>query len=665
MTKYQNVFNPLKVKNMILKNRIVMPPMGTNYAGQNGEINEEHIKYYEQRAKGGTGLIILENVCIDFPLGSNGTTQLRMDHDSFIPALYKLNERLHKHGANVAVQINHSGASAVPERIGCQPVSASNIPSKTGGAVPRPLEKSEILDIVDKYAKAAKRVQTAGFDAVEIHAGHSYLICQFLSPLYNNRTDEFGGSVENRARFARMVIDSVREAVGPMFPIILRFSADELLEGGNTLEDTLKILEYLNDEVDIFDVSAAVNDSLYYQIDNMNLKDGWRSYMSKAVRDKFNKVTITTGNIRNPEVAEKILAEGEADLIGMGRGLIAEPNWVKKVQSGQEDMLRKCISCNIGCAGHRIGLNRPIRCTVNPDTITEDIYKKQRVKKKTNVVVIGGGTAGLEAACTAAELGCTTFLFEQKPYLGGLAKEISKLPDKQRISDFPKYLVNRAERLDNLTVFTNTKADAKLVQNLSPDIIVNATGSKPLLPPIKGLLERIDKEGEKLYSIFGLLNNIGEFENLNVEGKKVAVIGGGAVGLDVVEYFAQKGATVSIVEMLPMLGRDLDVITKISMMDIVKKYNVDVNTSTALVEVASDHFKVKKGEEEVNLAFDYGFVCLGMRPENPGLKGLQEHFTEKNVEVINIGDSARTRKIMDGVREGREITLALEKIDAI
>lgn len=665
MIKYQNVLNPLKVKNMILKNRIVMPPMGTNYAGQNGEINEEHIKYYEQRAKGGTGLIILENVCIDFPLGSNGTTQLRMDHDSFIPALYKLNERLHKHGANVAVQINHSGASAVPERIGCQPVSASNIPSKTGGAVPRPLEKSEILDIVEKYAKAAKRVQTAGFDAVEIHAGHSYLICQFLSPLYNNRTDEFGGSVENRARFARMVIDSVREAVGPMFPIILRFSADELLEGGNTLEDTLEILEYLNDEVDIFDVSAALNDSLYYQIDNMNLKDGWRSYMSKAVRDKFNKPTITTGNIRNPEVAEKILAEGEADLIGMGRGLIAEPNWVRKVQSGQEDMLRKCISCNIGCAGHRIGLNRPIRCTVNPDTITEDVYKKQKVKKKTNVVVIGGGTAGLEAACTAAELGCTTFLFEQKPYLGGLAKEISKLPDKQRISDFPKYLVNRAERLDNLTIFTNTKADAKLVQNLSPDIIVNATGSKPLLPPIKGLLERIDKEGEKLYSIFGLLNSIDQFENLNVEGKKVAVIGGGAVGLDVVEYFAQKGATVSIVEMMPMLGRDLDVITKISMMDIIKKHNVDVNTSTALVEVASDHFKVKKDEEELNIDFDYGFVCLGMRPENPGLKDLQEHFEEKNVEVINIGDSARTRKIMDGVREGREITLALEKIDAI
>lgn len=665
MMKYENIFKPLKVKNMILRNRIVMPPMGTNYAGQNGEINEEHIKYYEQRAKGETGLIILENVCVDFPLGSNGTTQLRMDQDNYIPALYKFTERLHKHGANVAVQINHSGASAVPDRIGCQPVSASNIPSKTGGAIPRPLEKSEILDIVEKYGKAAKRVQMAGFDAVEIHAGHSYLICQFLSPIYNNRTDEFGGSLENRTRFARMVIDSVRAAVGPMFPIMLRVSADELLEGGNTLEDTLEILEYLNDEVDIFDVSAALNDSLYYQIDNMNLKDGWRSYMAKAVKEKFNKPTMTTGNIRNPEVAEMILAEGDADLIGMGRGLIAEPNWAIKVRTGQEDTLRKCISCNIGCAGHRIGLNRPIRCTVNPDTIYEDAYKNKKVKRQTNVVVIGGGTAGLEAACTAAELGCSTFLFEQKPYLGGLAKEIAKLPDKNRISDFPAYLVKRAEQLNNLTIFTGTKADVEVIKNFNPDVVVNATGSKPLLPPIKGLLERIDKEGEKLYSIFGLLNKINEFENVNVEGKKVAVVGGGAVGLDVVEYFAQKGAEVSIVEMLPMLGRDLDVITRISMMDIVKKHDVNVNTSTALVEVASDHFKVKKGEEEINLDFDYGFVCLGMRPENPGLNELQQYFAEKNVEVLNIGDSARTRKILDGIREGREITVALEKIEAI
>lgn len=662
MSKYQMMFSPLTVKRTTIKNRIVMPPMGTNFAGANGEINEEHIKYYEQRAKGGTGLIIVENACISFPLGSNGTTQLRLDHDMFIPALYKLTERLHNHGAKVAIQINHSGASAVEARIGCQPVSASNIPSKTGGGIPRPLEKAEILEIVEEYGRSAKRAVAAGFDMIEIHAGHSYLLCQFLSPVYNKRTDEFGGSYENRARITRMVIDKIRAEVGPFFPISLRFSAEEFVKGGNTLEDTLNILEYLNDEVDVFNVSAALNDTLQYQIDQMNLPDGWRSYMAKAVREKFNKPTIATGNIRNPKIAEKILTSGEADFIGMGRGLIAEPNWVAKVQNGEEEMLRKCISCNIGCAGHRIGLNRPLRCTINPDLFNGEAYKERKVKRDVNVVVIGGGTAGLEAACTAAEVGCKTFLIEQKSYLGGLARDISKLPEKKRIEDFPNYLVKRAEKLENLITFVNTKADLHLIESFNPDLIINATGSKPLLPPINGLLDHIDKVGSKVSSIFGLLNNVDQYTDFN--DKKVAVIGGGAVGLDVVEFFAERGATATIVEMMPELGKDLDVITKLSMMSMIKEKAVDVRTNTALVEVAADHFKVKYQGEESKIEFDYGFVCLGMKPENPILADLQAQFANAGVEVVNIGDSWGTRKILDGVREGRNILTTLEKIGA-
>ena len=207
----------------------------------------------------------------------------------------------------------------------------------------------------------------------------------------------------------------------------------------------LKYLEYLNDEVDIYDVSAALNGSIQYQKDANYLKDGWRAYLSKAVKDKFNKPCITMGNIRNPQVAEDILERGDADLIGMGRGLIADPEWVNKVELGKEDELRKCISCNIGCAGNRIGINRPIRCTVNPSVNEDEVYKKVKVNKNCNVVVIGGGTAGLEAACTAAEVGCATFLIEKKDVLGGLATEISKIPDKRRLYDFPKYLINRED----------------------------------------------------------------------------------------------------------------------------------------------------------------------------------------------------------------------------
>lgn len=572
-SKYTHIFEPLTIKHMTLKNRIVMTPMGTNYGEQNGEMSFLHINYYEQRAKGGTGLLIVENASVDSPEGSNGTTQLRIDHDSYIPRLFKLSETVHKHGACIAIQINHAGASAQSARTNMQPVSASNIPSKAGGEIPRPLEKEEILRIVKKYGEAAKRAQIAGFDAVEIHAGHSYLLSQFLSPITNKRTDEFGGSPENRARFAKMVIEEVRAQVGPFFPIFVRISADEFLEGGNTLEDTLDYLQYFEKEVDVFDVSCGLNGSIQYQIDANYLEDGWRSYMAKAVKERYGKICITMGNIRNPQVAEDILERGDADLIGMGRGLIADPEWVNKVSFGDEKEIRKCISCNIGCAGNRIGVNRPIRCTINPAVNEGEGYKKLRVKKPCNVVVIGGGTAGLEAACTAAEVGCTTFLIEKKANLGGLAAEISKIPDKKRLSDFPNYLIHRASKLKNLFIFKNTEATIELVESLNPNIIVNATGSNPLLPPIKGLHENIDKEGGKVSSITNMINHITEYPE-DLTGKKVVVIGGGAVGLDVVEFFAPRHADVSIVEMMPVIGNGIDPVSKVGTFTMMDQYGV-------------------------------------------------------------------------------------------
>lgn len=658
---YNHIFEPLTIRRMTMKNRVMMTPMGTNYAGQNGEINEKHIKYYEQRAKGGTGLIMVENASISSPEGSNGTTQLRIDHDSYIPGLYNLTETVHKYGTCIGIQINHAGASAMSSRTGMQPVSASNIPSKDGGEIPRPLEVEEIYDIVKKYGEAAKRAQIAGFDAVEIHAGHSYLLCQFLSPVYNKRTDEFGGCPENRARFAKLVLEEVRKQVGSFFPIFLRFSAEDFVEDGNTLEDTLELLEYFQEEADVLDVSAALNASLQYQIDANYMKDGWRSYMAKAVKEKFGKPCVTTGNIRNPEVAEKILADGDADIIGMGRGLIADPEWVNKVEAGNLDCLRKCISCNIGCAGHRIGLNKPIRCTINPSVIDGEEYKNRKIEKACNVVVVGGGTAGLEAACTAAELGCTTFLLEKNDHLGGLSALISQIPDKNRLGDFPKYLINRAKKLHNLFIFTSNNGDPEFIKGLNPDLIVNATGSAPLLPPIKGLHDNIDKEDGKVSSIVNMINHIDSYP-ADLTGKKVAVIGGGAVGLDVVEFFAPRGAEVSIIEMMPAIGAGIDPITKVDINTLMNKYGVNQMPNTALKEVFADHFHVETKEGPEDLYFDYGFICLGMKAQTPVLAGLHEAFDKEGVEIINIGDSMRARRIIEGTSEGRDqVILALTK----
>ena len=661
--KYQHIFSPVTIRHMTVKNRIVMMPMGTNFGEQNGEMSFLHINYYEQRAKGGTGLLIVENASVDSPQGSNGTTQLRIDSDNYIPRLYKLCENVHKHGACIAIQINHAGASAMSSRIGMQPVSASDVPSKEGGEIPRPLTKEEILNIVRKYAEAARRAQICGFDAVEIHAGHSYLISQFLSPIYNKRTDEFGGSAENRTRFARMILEAVRKQVGPHFPIFLRISADELMEGGNTLEDTLAYLECLEKEVDVFDVSCGLNGSIQYQIDANYLPDGWRSYMARAVKEKFGKPCIAVGNIRHPQIAEEILAKGDADFIGMGRGLIAEPEWVNKVEYGNECDLRSCISCNIGCAGHRIGLNQPIRCTVNPAVNSGEDYMKHKIKKPCNVVVIGGGTAGLEAACTAAEVGCTTFLIEKKAELGGLASVISKIPDKKRLGEFPQYLIRRAEKLHNLFVFCNTQATTELVKSLNPDIIVNATGSEPTLPPIRGLHDLVDKEDSHVATVLKMIERIPEYPE-HMGGRKVVIIGGGAVGLDVMEFFTERGARVSMVEMLPMIGNGLDPVSRCDIHAKLKKYQVEQMVNTMLQEVRNDRFIVKTPQDEIKeLPFDYGFICLGMKASTPVLKELEEIFSDTNVEIINIGDSKRARRIIEGTEEGRNILSVLERHD--
>lgn len=660
---FPHVFSPLTIRGMTLKNRVVMMPMGSDFAGHDGELSDEHIKYYELRARGGTGLIMVENVCVKYPEGSNGTTQLRLDKDCYIPRLFTLTEACHRQGALMGIQINHAGASAMSSRIGMQPVSASRFPSKAGGEIPRGLSKEEIASIAKDYGTAAKRAVNAGFDVVEIHAGHSYLISQFLSPTTNDRTDEFGGSAENRARFCRMVIDEVRKAVGPRVPISLRLSVDELVEGGNTVEDCLEYLEYLNDEVDIYDTSAGLNASIQYQIDANYLEDGWRSYMAKAVRDKFGKPTIAIGNIRDPKIADDILARGDADLIGIGRGLIADPDWCNKAQYGDVCDIRKCISCNVGCVGNRIGGNKPLRCTVNPDLINGEAYKKQKVKKPCNVVVVGAGTAGLEAACTAAEVGCTTFLIEKKPELGGLAALISKIPDKKRLADFPNYLIHRASKLKNLFIFKNTEATIEMIRSMNPNIIVNATGSNPLLPPIKGLHENIDKEGGKVSSITNMINHVMEYPE-DLKGKKVVVIGGGAVGLDVVEFFAPRGADVSIVEMMPVIGNGIDPVSKVGTFALMDKYGVKQCPNTALLEVKADSFLVKTPEgNEEEMLFDYGFVCLGMRANAPILDAVRKEFEDEDVEIMNIGDSVRARRIIEGTEEGRNILNVLAKHD--
>lgn len=648
---YENLMSPITIKSMTLRNRVMMTPMGTNLANPDGSISNEHKNYYKLRAKGGTGLIVVENVCVAFPLGSNGTSQLRLDHDSFIPHMYELTELVHSWGCKISIQVNHAGAAAMPSRIGSQCVSASDIPCRTGGFTPRALSTEEVYELVQKYADACKRAQMAGFDSVELHAGHSYLVNQFISPTTNKRTDEFGGSAENRARFLKLILKEARKRLGSSFPIAIRISADELVPGGNTLEDTLNWLPFVDEYVDLYNVSAGLNDSMEKMIDKAYLPDGWKRYMSRAVKEKTGKPVIISGNIRDPKVAEDIISSGDADIVAMGRTLIADPDWCNKVSTGHEDEIRKCISCCIGCVGNRMVHNRPIRCTINPAVTEGEEYKKRRVTKPCKVVVIGAGTAGMETACTAAEIGCDVTLIDQNDHLGGRAAYICNLSEKFRMRDFVSYLTRRVERLENIKVLLNTPAEKELVAAEKPDLIVCATGSKIVTPNIPGLLDNLARGN--IMTADGVIANVldGSF-SVDMSGKKAVIIGGGATGLDLVECFANKGADVTVVEMMDVLGNGMDLVSKVSINNLMRDKHVKQMTGTKLLEVKEHSFVTDAGE----LPFDYGCVCLGLKSYNP----LSDEMSDV-AKTVAVGDAKLApRQIIDGTMEGRQILNTIE-----
>lgn len=655
--EFSNLLSPIKIRGLSLKNRVIMMPIGSNMAMPSGEMSDEHIRYYEERAKGGTAMLTLENVCVEYPRGANGATQLRIDDDSFVPQLYKLCEAVHRHGCKMSVQFNHPGACASGWRLnGEKAYAPSNVPPMiTKGPVPRPMTTEEIYALIKKFGDAAQRAKIAGFDAIELHSGHSYLVHQFLSPIYNKREDEFGGSAENRSRFARLVLEEIRARIGKDFPIFMRMSYDERHPDGNTPEEMLELIKLCSAEADVINVSSTISTKLQYNMDQGVFPDGWRAWQAKVVKDALGKPVIASGNIRDPKVAEQIVADGTADFVGIGRGLIADPDWTKKISECRTEDIRKCISCNIGCTNHRTFNILPIRCTVNPDIVCGDEYKKLRVSKPCKVVVIGAGMGGLEAACTAAEVGCDVVCIEKSEKIGGWVPQLAQIPAKFRMKDLENYMLRRAEGLENLKIMCGTEASVELISSLDPDIIVEATGSVPALPPIEGLKDTVDNGAVGTVKDFirDIDKYIGDFS-----GKKIAIAGGGAVGLDIMEHFAELGADVTVVEMLGDIGRDNDIITKMYMGEFIPAHGVKVLTGTRILEVKEGIFVAENKDGSIEVPFDHGFLCLGLKAENELAAKIEESFPEKT--VITIGDCAAPRKIIDAIAEGRNILSVLK-----
>ncbi|MCG0275984.1 MAG: FAD-dependent oxidoreductase [Thermosediminibacteraceae bacterium] len=644
MAYLPNLFSEGRIGNLTVKNRIVMPPMATNLANEDGSVSQRLIDYYVARAKGGVGLIILENVQVDYPQGKNVACQLRIDDDKYIAGLFELAEAVHSYGTKIFMQIHHAGRQTTPGVIeGLQPVAPSPIPCGFLGVQPRELTLDEIEGIIQKFVNAAVRAKIAGFDGIELHGAHGYLIGQFMSPRTNKRVDQYGGSFERRMRFPLEIIRRIKEAVGDDYPISFRFSADEFIEGGNTLEDGKQIAKMLEDAgVHVLHVTSGIYESMPTILETSRFDQGWRVYLAETIKKVVNIPVITVGVIRDPEFAEKIIASGQADFVSIGRGLIADPEWPRKAKEGRFDEIRKCISCNIGCIGGHVFYNLRLRCSINPCVGHEALYgdiKQSSVKKK--VVVVGGGPAGMQAAIVAAKRGHRVILIEKEQSLGGQLQLAAVPPGKSKINWFNEWLKGELSRA-GVEVKTGVEADAEYIAALAPDCVIIATGSEPVKPKIRGA----NLENAHIFQAWDVLRG----RMVCQEGEKVVVVGGGLVGCETAHYLAEKGAEVVILEMLPEIAADMEPISRFDMMQIFNKIGIKMKTNVTVTEITTDSvvFVDKKGQQGYEPAQKV-VLAIGQSPVG---KELKDALEQKGIEVKVVGDAEKVGKIIDAVASG-------------
>lgn len=534
----KELLRPVRIGGMPLKNRVVMPAMGTGYGGERGEVTERLLAYLKRRAEGGTGLVITE-VCAVHPHGRGFPRELGIYDDSFLRGLEYLARTVKEAGAAVAAQLHHAGRETLPQVIGAEPVAPSPIPSRALMAKPRELTREEILDLVECFARAAVRARKAGFDAVELHGAHGYLINQFLSPYSNRREDEYGMPPLGRLRFAREVVRAVKREAGKDFPVIFRLSSSEMVRGGYELEYLLPFLPLLEEDgVDAFHVSCGVYDSPgnptcpgWHHPPGINLE------RAEKIRRMVGVPVIVAGKLHDLELAESAVASGQADLVALGRQHLADPRFLEKAAAGHERDICACLCCNQGCIERLTFGFEPITCTVNPECGEEWRSVRVRMGEGRRYLVVGAGPAGMQAALTLAESGAEVELAEREAEVGGQLLSASRPPGKEALAGWVRWAADRLHSL-GVELKTGREVGPETLTDRHWDGAVVATGSRPTLPDVAAEegVEVVLLEARRLLR-----------ENLEA-GPRVLVVGAGAVGLETAEYLLEKGCEVIVVE---------------------------------------------------------------------------------------------------------------------
>ena len=643
---YSILFQPIDINGCRIKNRLSMSGMGTFTPTTGDQVETESgLRYYEERAKGGIGLIHTGAYFIDSVTAQGGRT-LDFSSDKSIPSGTVLTERVHRWGAKIFAQLScgtgRNGMPQIGERV---PISASDNPSYYNPEmICRPLTTEEIKNMMEAWKTAARNAVAMGFDGIQIHAHAGYLMDQFMSEIWNRRTDEYGGSFENRCRFTVETVAAIRSVVGPKFPITYRISLDHRFEGGRTMEESMKILDVLDKcGIDAFDIDAGAYETQDYIFPTRYTGEACMAYVCEEARKHLTHPIINTGN-HSMETAVDLIKSGNADMVQFGRQSIADPQYANKLRDGRREDVRPCIVCNEECIGRIYGRLTQLSCTVNPSTGLETYMEVKPVTKPTNVVVVGAGPGGLEAARCAAERGCSVTLFEKADHIGGTFLAISTGSFKWRMPQLIEWYGVQLKKL-GVKVVLNTEVKADDPIFATADQIIIATGSKAVMPPIPGIEKVIDVEQVH--------------RNGLPEGKRVVICGGGLSACDTaIEYGEKKdGREFTIVEMQPTIGNDVMVVNKISIDRLLDEYGVKQLTSTKVVGITDEGVEVENAEGKSVIPADVVVGAFGRGRNLELADAVQKQFPTKTSIV---GDCMTPAKAGPAIREGFYAALRIE-----
>lgn len=688
---YDMLFSPMKIGNVEIKNRIVMAPMCMGFGQYNGCATETMMDYYEERAKGGVGLIFTEITRINDITGASSFGQLGMSHDYQIPALREMADRIHKHNCKIMVELHHPGRQNLGLMIGTVPIcnigsklmgnlytkilTQAVIPqgkklqdkhivprtvapskcerSKMSDSVNRELSVNEIKRIICQFIEGAVRVKKAGCDGVELHAAHGYLIQQFLSPNTNKRTDQYGGSLENRMRFLLEIIDGIRSNCGKDFPIVVRLTVDEMYSEigqngkGYNLEEGIKMAKILSDKgIDAIDVSSAAYDTFNYWLEPTTFTPGWRKYLASEVKKVVDIPVIAANLIRSPKQAEMQLEEGTQDFISLGRPLIADPHWPNKVKSGNENLIKRCVCCLYCFESMMKGAYKYTHgnCSVNPFVGRENVSLKQNGNGR-KVLIIGAGCAGLTAAELLSKRGFDVTVLEKESKQGGQLNLASKPPHKEKINWVCEDLLSNAINSGAKVLF-DIKADKNIIASYSPEIVITATGGNAIHPK--------SFNGDNVVTVTQVLNG-----SIDISNKKVAVIGSGMTGLETSELLVSKGNKVTVVEMADKIApgawfQQLD-----DALPVLEKAGTEFLTSHKLLSVSSSGIELEnlKENKAVAIKVDLVVLSLGVRSDNSLYNDIKNSDSYK---VYNIGDSNKIGRIANATESAYQLVMNIE-----